>query len=88
MTMPSNSLHQDNEIKHDAAASGHRGCPHPSPEESRRRWAQWHQAMELSHEMLMMGLRQRIGTEGDLRAAYRAWYEQYQALKWESKSDS
>jgi hypothetical protein len=67
------------------AASPYRGCPPPTPEESRQRWAAWHQAMELSHEMLLMGLRQRIGPEGDLQAAYREWYERYQALKWDTK---
>jgi hypothetical protein len=68
----------------DAAVGPQRGCPPPSSEESRLRWAAWHQAMELSHAMLMMGLRQKIGPEGDLHAAYRQWYEQYQALKWDT----
>lgn len=70
--------------EYDVAASQHCGCPAPGPEESRRHWAAWHQAMELSHAMLIMGLRQEIGPEGDLEAAYRAWYERYQALKWDT----
>ena len=39
--------------------------------------------MEFSHEMLMLGLRQQVGPDGDLQAAYREWYERYQALKWD-----
>ena len=66
------------------ASSQRRGCPHPTPEESQRNWAAWHQAMELSHAMLMMGLRQKIGPQGDLQAAYRDWYERYQAAKWDT----
>jgi hypothetical protein len=69
----------------DSPSSVTRGCPPPTPEQNRRNWAAWHQAMELSHEMLLMGLRNRIGPEGDLMAAYREWYEQYQATKWESR---
>jgi hypothetical protein len=38
--------------------------------------------MELSHAMLMAGLRQRVGPDGNLMAAYREWYERYQDLKW------
>ncbi len=65
-----------------------RGCLPPTPEESRRNWAAWHQAMELSHAMLMMGLRQKIGPDGDLQAAYRDWYERYQDAKWGRHRDS
>jgi hypothetical protein len=70
-------------IETDASGRQNRGCPPPTPEESQRRWAAWHQAMEFSHEMLVMGLRQKIGPDGDLQAAYRDWYERYQALKWD-----
>lgn len=66
-------------------ASVARGCPPPTPEENRRNWAAWYQAMELSHEMLLMGLRNQIGPEGDLMAAYREWYQRYQETKWESR---
>lgn len=62
----------------------HRRCPPPTADESRQRWAAWHQDMELSHAMLMMGLRQRIGPDGDLQQAYRQWYEQYQVTSWET----
>lgn len=39
--------------------------------------------MELSHAMLLAGLRHRIGPDGDLQEAYRQWYEQYQDTKWD-----
>lgn len=38
--------------------------------------------MELSNAMLMAGLAQRTGPDGDLQAAYREWYDKYQLLKW------
>ena len=60
------------------------GTPPPTEEENRLRWAAWYRAMELSHEMLMQGLRQRVGPDGDVKAAYRAWYMEYQSLKWEA----
>lgn len=34
--------------------------------------------------MLMLRLRQEAGPDGDLNAAYRDWYKQYQALKWDA----
>jgi hypothetical protein len=55
----------------------------PPPEVVQQRFDQWYQAMELSHEMLMAGLRARIGPDGDLWQAYRDWYDQYQAMKWQ-----
>ncbi len=58
------------------------GCPQPTPEELEQRWSRWAQAMELSHAMLMAGLEQRLGAGCDLHAAYREWYDKYQALKW------
>lgn len=42
------------------------------------------QAMELSNAMLMAGLRAQVGRDGDIHAAYRAWYDKYQALKWQN----
>ena len=86
--MNTNASPLDNAAEHGVAASQHCGCPPPSSEESRRRWAAWHQAMELSHAMLMMGLRQKVGPEGDLRSAYRDWYQRYQALKWDTNRAS
>ncbi len=40
--------------------------------------------MELSNAMLMAGLRAQVGRDGDIHAAYRAWYDKYQALKWQN----
>ena len=57
-------------------------CPQPTPEELQSRWNHWTQAMELSNAMLMAGLAQRTGPDGDLQAAYREWYDKYQLLKW------
>ncbi|MEQ1829244.1 MAG: hypothetical protein ABL921_24990 [Pirellula sp.] len=54
----------------------------PSAEELRERWEKWFQAMELSNEMLMAGLRAQVGPDGDVYAAYRDWYRRYQDLKW------
>jgi hypothetical protein len=42
--------------------------------------------MEASHEMLLAGLRRKIGPDGDLQWAYREWYERHQALKWAPES--
>lgn len=54
----------------------------PSQEEVDRRMSQWFQAMELSHTMLMAGLRRKIGPDADLNAAYREWYQNHQERKW------
>ena len=83
-----NPIQSENAAESEEGARQNRGCPPPSSEECQRRWAAWHQAMELSHAMLMMGLRQKIGPEGDLQAAYRDWYERYQALKWDTRRAS
>ena len=58
------------------------GCPLPTSSELQDRWAQWTQAMELSHAMLMAGLQTQVGPDGDIHAAYRQWYDKYQSLKW------
>jgi hypothetical protein len=81
--MTSEHLPQNDAAPSDGQSHVYRPCPPPSPEEQRLNWAAWHQAMELSHAMLMAGLRHRIGPQGDLQAAYRQWYEQYQANKWD-----
>ena len=84
LRMNPNRIQSGKPIEIDESGSQNRSCPPPTAEESQRRWAAWHQAMELSHEMLMMGLRQKIGPKGDLQAAYRDWYERYQTLKWDT----
>ncbi len=58
------------------------GCPQPTEDELRDRWAQWTQAMELSNAMLMARLQTQVGPDGDIYAAYRQWYDKYQSLKW------
>ena len=57
-------------------------CPQPTSDELRDRWTQWTQAMELSNAMLMSGLQAQVGPDGDIHAAYRAWYDRYQSFKW------
>ena len=37
--------------------------------------------MEISHTMLMAGLRDKVGPEGDVYQALREWQEQYRAGK-------
>jgi hypothetical protein len=45
------------------------------PTPSARHIALWIDVMEASEQFLLAGLRRKIGAEGELRAAYRAWYE-------------
>lgn len=59
-----------------------KGCPEPTPDELLVRWSEWTQAMELSNAMLMAGLKAQVGPHGDCLAAYREWYDKYQAIKW------
>ncbi len=54
----------------------------PDPEVVRVRMAAWYRAMEFSHEMLMAGLRDRIGPDGDIQEAYRKWNEDRRSRKW------
>ncbi|MDV6029050.1 MAG: hypothetical protein F9B45_02860 [Phycisphaera sp. RhM] len=49
------------------------GLPAQHPRRTAYNFARWREAMELSHAMLMAGLRQKIGPEGDLRSAYHQW---------------
>jgi len=41
-----------------------------------QRVAIWRDLMDTSHELLLAGLRHRIGPEGDLEAAFRQWYQE------------
>ena len=36
--------------------------------------------MEATHELILAGLRQKIGPDGDLQAAYRQWYRHQRDL--------
>ncbi len=40
----------------------------------------WWQTMEATHELILAGLRQKIGPSGDLHAAYRQWYRHQRDL--------
>jgi hypothetical protein len=39
--------------------------------------ALWADITDASEELLLAGLRRQIGPNGDLKAAYRRWYDQY-----------
>jgi hypothetical protein len=39
--------------------------------------ALWRDVMDTSEQLLLAGLRREIGPEGDLKAAYRQWYESH-----------
>ncbi len=40
----------------------------------------WQQTMEATHELILAGLRTKIGPDGDLQEAYRQWYRQQREL--------
>ncbi len=40
----------------------------------------WYQTMEATHEMILAGLRRKIGPDGNLQEAYRIWYRQQREL--------
>lgn len=40
----------------------------------------WRQAMEATHELILAGIRNKIGPEGNLEEAYRQWYRQQREL--------
>ncbi len=40
----------------------------------------WHQTMEATHELILAGLRLKLGPEEDLQTAYRKWYRQQREL--------
>ncbi len=44
-----------------------------TPEQVELNMAQWREAMEISHAMLMAGLRDQVGPDGDVTEAYRDW---------------
>jgi len=43
--------------------------------------AKWYEAMEVSHALLMAGLRDRMGPDGDVMEAYRLWNQRRRARK-------
>ncbi len=40
----------------------------------------WYQTMEATHELILAGLRTRIGPDADLAIAYRKWYREQREL--------
>ncbi|MEZ6136347.1 MAG: hypothetical protein R3C53_15740 [Pirellulaceae bacterium] len=40
----------------------------------------WQQTMEATHDLILAGLRHKIGPDGDLREAYRLWYRHQREL--------
>ncbi|MFM8574067.1 MAG: hypothetical protein ACKOAU_20900 [Pirellula sp.] len=63
-------------------AHSYRPAPPLTPEQQKKNWAAWYQAMELTHAMLLAGLRNRIGSDGDIEAAFREWSEHHRTSKW------
>ena len=52
-----------------------------TPEQIAENFARWRAAMEASHTMLMAGLRDRVGPDGDIEAAYREWNDDRRSRK-------
>lgn len=52
-----------------------------TPEQIAENFARWHAAMEASHTMLMAGLRDRAGPDGDIEEAYRRWNDARRSRK-------
>ncbi len=50
-----------------------------TPEQIAKNFRRWAEAMEISHAMLIAGLRDRVG--GDIREAYRQWQENRRSQK-------
>ncbi|MCA9160168.1 MAG: hypothetical protein KDA72_17660 [Planctomycetales bacterium] len=45
-----------------------------------RNMQNWYQTMEATHEMILAGLRLKLGPEEDLQTAYRKWYRHQRDL--------
>jgi hypothetical protein len=70
-----------------------------TPAQVAQNMARWREAMEISHAMLMAGLRDRVGPDGDVQEAYRQWnrrrrekklqaYEEAAARYWKQQRKS
>jgi len=55
--------------------------PYHTPEQIAKNFAAWRDAMELSHAMLIAGLRMQIGPDGDLADAWKKWNAESRARK-------
>ncbi len=51
----------------------HRLAPLPSPEVIEERFRIWKDLMDTCEQLLLAGLRHKIGPDGDLNQAYREW---------------
>ena len=59
-----------------------------TPQQVTENFRRWHNAMEASHAMLMAGLRNQVGPDGDIREAYRQWNALRRARKMEAYARS
>lgn len=53
----------------------------PNADQVATNFARWFAAMEASHTMLMAGLRDQVGPDGDVQKAYRDWKDAYRSRK-------
>ena len=51
---------------------------HSTPEQRVREWLQ---LLDTCEQFLLAGLRAKVGVNGDIRAAYRRWYEREWELR-------
>lgn len=49
------------------------------------RFRMWKDLMDTSEELLLAGLRHKIGPDGDLNAAYAEWIRQDNERRWREK---
>jgi hypothetical protein len=59
-----------------------------TPERIAENFRRWRFAMEASHALLMAGLRDRVGPDGDVIAAYREWIAHHREQKLRSLEKS
>jgi hypothetical protein len=57
------------------------GLPYDNPAQIAENFRRWTSAMEVSHAMLMAGLRDRVGPDGDAEQAYRQWQAHHRTEK-------
>lgn len=55
--------------------------PYGTPEQIAENFRRWYSAMEISDVMLMSGLRDKVGPDGDIDEAYRQWNDKRRATK-------
>jgi hypothetical protein len=72
---------QRNRVTAEQTGEQHHASRYDTPAQIAENFQKWWMAMEASHTMLMAGLRDRIGEDGDLKQAYREWNNQRRARK-------